>query len=109
MKNHLAPMLLATAGATIVAASSAGAFALTDADHYGVAANARFTQRTIVIDDSTRWVNVMHGETVTIRKGDTAIAWYFDGLDSAFALSKILPAADGGKPVEVYVAPELNG
>lgn len=104
MKTIVAPMLLAS----LFAGASASAFALTSADQYGSAAGSQFTQRTIVIDGSTRYLNVQHGETITIRDGDTTISWHFDGIDGAFDLSKILPAASGQK-VEVYVAPELIG
>ena len=102
MKTLYAPLLIATLFA------SASAFALTVADEYGSAAGAVHTQRTIVIDASTRHVNVQHGETVTIRDGDLMINWTFDGIAPAFDLSTILPAAMDHK-VEVYVAPELFG
>jgi hypothetical protein len=103
MKTLFAPLLLATAFA------SASAFALTAADQYGSAAGAQFTQRTIVIDSTTRYVNVMHGETVTIREDDKAINWYFDGIGPVFDLSKIMPSASAGHPIRVYVEPEKRG
>ena len=103
MKHFAAPMLLAT----ILAGASVAAYAITPADQYGSAATAGFASRTIVVDSHTRYINVMHGETVTIRDGDTSVTWYFDGIGSAFDLSKIMPA--GRQAVEVYVAPELIG
>ena len=104
MKTVFAPLLIAT----LLASTSA--FALTTADQYGSAASPQFTGRTIVIDSKTRYVNVQHGETVTIRNGDTTFSWNFDGISQAFDLSKILPAAAAsGQKVEVYVAPELIG
>jgi hypothetical protein len=102
MKTLFAPLLLATVFA------STSAFALTTSDLYGSAAGPQFTGRTIVIDNTTRYLNVQHGETVTIRNGEQTISWNFDGIDQAFDLAKILPAASGRK-IEVYVAPELNG
>lgn len=103
MKIFFAPFLLAT----LLAGSSIAAYAFSPADQYGSAATASFAGRTIVIDSHTRYINVMHGETVTIRNGASSITWYFDGIGSAFSLSKIMPAA--GPDIQVYVAPELVG
>jgi len=89
--------------------ASTSAFALTAADEYGSPAPVQASQRTIVVDGSTRYVNVKQGETVTIRTGDTSISWYFDGILPVFPLSKILPIPAAGKPVQVYVAPHLIG
>jgi Cu/Ag efflux protein CusF len=100
MKTIIAPLLLASLFA------SASAFALTTADQYGSAANGQSTQRTIVIDSATRYVNIKHGETVTLRAGADTVSWTFDGLDTAFALTKILPSAHTDHAVEIYVAPE---
>lgn len=103
MKNFFAPLMLAT----LLAGSSIAAYAFSPADQYGSSAVVGFSGRTIVIDSHTRYINVMHGETVTIRNGETSITWYFDGIGSSFPLSKIMPTA--GPAVEVYVAPELVG
>lgn len=100
MKTLLSPLLIAS----LIASSSA--FALTIADQYGSAVDTQFSGRTVVIGTNTRYVNVMHGETVTIRNGDQSICWNFDGISTAFMLSKILPASPGEKTIEVYVAPE---
>lgn len=100
----VAPLFIA------VAFASSSAYALTTADQYGSAVNPQFTQRTIVVDASTRYVNVKHGETVTIQDGDQSVSWNFDGLRPSFMLSTILPAAAAvktRKPVQVYVAPEV--
>ena len=101
MKTIFAPMLLATLFA------STSAFAITTADQYGSAAPVQATQRTIVIDGATRYVNVQHGETVTLRAGADTVNWTFDGLKSAFDLAKVLPAAHTEHMVEVYVAPAI--
>jgi len=104
MKALLAPLVLASLFA------SASAFALTQADQYGSAAGPQFTQRTIVIDSHTRYVNVKHGETVTIKNGNDSVNWYFDGIGAAFDLAKIMPAAAASGPmVRVYVEPEPLG
>jgi len=102
MKTLLGPLLLATLFA------SSSAFALTASDQYGSAASPAFTGRTIVVDSHTRYVNVKHGETVTIRAGADSISWNFDGIGSVFDLARILPAAaTTGQAVKVYVAPEV--
>ena len=102
MKSIFAPLLLASLFA------SASAFALTVADQYGSAAGPQFTQRTIVVDGHTRYVNVKHGETVTIKNGSDSINWTFDGLNVTFELAKIMPAAAAnGQMVRVYVEPDL--
>jgi hypothetical protein len=104
MKPLFAPLILATLFA------SASAFALTTADQYGSAAGPQFTQRTVVIDSHTRYVNVKHGETVTIKNGIDTINWYFDGIGTAFDLAKIMPAAAAkGQMVRIYVEPEPLG
>lgn len=87
--------------------AATSAYAFSAADQYGSAATAGFAQRTIVIDSHTRYINVMHGETVTIRDGATTVTWYFDGIGAAFKLSKIMPAASPA--IEVYVAPDMVG
>jgi hypothetical protein len=104
MKPLFAPLVLATLLA------SASAFALTAADQYGSAAGPQFTQRTIVIDSHTRYVNVKHGETVTIKNGIDTINWCFDGIGAAFDLAQIMPAAAAkGQMVRVYVEPAPLG
>lgn len=105
MKTKLSPLVAPLFLAVAFASSSA--YALTTADQYGSAVNPQYTQRTIVVDANTRFVNVKHGETVTIKDGDESVSWNFDGLRPSFMLSTILPAAATGKPVQVYVAPEV--
>lgn len=100
MKTLIAPLFVSALFA------SASAFAVTTSDNYGEAVHANASQRTIVIDSNTRYINVSHGETVTLRDGDTTAVWFFDGLNGSFPLSKILPSAAGDKPVQVYVAPK---
>ena len=101
MKTLFVPLLLASLFA------SASAFALTASDRYGSPAAPAFTGRTIVIDSHTSYVNVQHGETVTIRAGADSISWNFDGNGSTFDLAQIMPAAMTAQPVKVYVAPAV--
>lgn len=101
-----------TIASLILAASctlSASAFALTPADQYGTAAATSVAQRTIVIDSQTRYVNVKHGETVTLRDGANSVKWYFDGLNGSFALSKIFAAPGLNPDVKIYVEAEMIG
>ena len=99
MKTIFAPIALAT----LLAGASVSAFAITSADLYGSPASATSSQRMIVIDDNTRSIDVKHGESVTIRTGDKTVGWHFDGYNTSFPLSKIVPESAGGKPVKVYV------
>lgn len=87
----------------------ASAYALTPADQYGTAATPQFAQRTIVVDSNTKYLNVKHGETVTIRNGANSVSWYFDGINGSFALSKILTAPDVNADVKIYVEAEMIG
>lgn len=58
-------------------------------------------ERTVVIDRSTRHLNVVQFETVAIRVGDKTMNWTFDAYPRRnFPLSKIIPGTDG---VTVYV------
>lgn len=104
MKKFFAPLLIATLSAGV----SASAFALTPTDQYGSAVMSNAAQRTVVVNDKTRFINVKHGETVTIRDGENSVSWTFDGTGGAFDLSKILPAAGAGHAIEVYVEPETR-
>lgn len=100
--------LFATAALIAACAASASAFALTPADQFGSAATAVASQRTIDVDGNTRYINVRHGEAVTLRENGKAVTWYFDGIAPSFKLSRILPDAQGGegKDVQVYVEAE---
>jgi hypothetical protein len=55
-------------------------------------------------------VDVKRGESVTIRAGDKTVGWRFDGYNTSFPLSKIVPdsASVSGKPVKVYVQQAQN-
>lgn len=99
MKALIAPLFVS------VLFASASAFAITPSDQYGEAVATNAVQRTVIVDSTTRYINVAHGETVTIRDGDKSVQWCFDGLSGSFPLSTILPSAAGDKPVHVYVAP----
>jgi hypothetical protein len=106
MKTIFAPIALAT----LIAGASTSAFAITSADLYGSPAAANSSQRVIVIDGNTRSVDVKRGESVTIRAGDKTVGWRFDGYNTSFPLSKIVPdsASVSGKPVKVYVQQAQN-
>jgi hypothetical protein len=98
--NTIAKLLFA---ATLTLGTSA--FAATPADLYGSAVTPAFTQRTIVIDATTRHVNVKHGEIVTFVNGANRVSWLFDGVQPSVALATIFPAAGTAASVQVYVEP----
>lgn len=57
--------------------------------------------RVVIVDSSTKYLNVTRLETVQIKVGGKDVTWMFDTLGTApFPLSKIIPGAEG---VTVYV------
>lgn len=67
---------------------------------YGYAVSGA-PSRGVVIDDDTRFLNVVRLEPVAIRVGDRTINWMFDTFGTrSFPLSKVIP---GAERVTVYV------
>jgi hypothetical protein len=62
--------------------------------------------RTIVIDDKTKWVNVRHFEVVRFVSSGREFSWYFDGVaqPGAFDLRALAPQGFVDHDVTVYVA-----
>ena len=60
--------------------------------------------RTITIDDKTKWVNVTHYEVVRFVSNGREFTWYFDGLaqPGAFDLMQIAPEGFVNHVVTVY-------
>ena len=87
-----------------LSAASLSAFALTDADRYGEAATPAAADRTIVIDASTRSVNVNHGEVVKFVANGQEFTWDFDGLPQSFDLKQVAPQGAIDHSVSVYIA-----
>jgi hypothetical protein len=84
--------------------ASLSAFALTDADRYGEAATPAAAERTIVIGQNTRSVNVNHGEVVKFVVNGQEFAWDFDGVPQAFDLKQVAPQGAIDHDVRVYIA-----
>src|SRR6267154_2690110 len=64
-------------------------------------------ERTITVNDNTKWVNVNHYEVVRFASNGQEFTWYFDGLAQPrpFDLAQIAPAGFVNHNVTVYVAP----
>lgn len=68
---------------------------------YGYSSSA-VAARVVLVDSSTKYLNVTRLETVQIKVGGKSVTWTFDTLGTApFPLSRIIPGAEG---VTVYVA-----
>ena len=102
--------LLVPAVASIaLSVASLSAFALTNADYYGVAASPEAAKRTIVVGPSTRSVSVDKGEIVKIIANGQEFAWDFDGTLPSFSLKQIAPQGAIEQNVPVYVGPATDG
>jgi hypothetical protein len=92
---------------TALLGSAAGATGLTNTSaDYGYAALTAPVDRTIVVDASTKVVNVTNGETVEFKIDDQSVRWHFDTFhnEAVLDLSKIAPQAAQATSVRVYVA-----
>jgi hypothetical protein len=104
--NH---RLLLSAAAVAAAFASAPSQAFNDGDMHGtrIESKAFPADRTIVVDDNTRWVNVAYGETVNFvtksGSSDGAQMWRFDGHDNSMNLSAVLPSHPQAKLITIYV------
>ena len=108
-------LLVPALAALTFSAATLPAHAITSADLYGEQAKAPVERaavsadagRTIDITDTTKWVNVKHGEVVRFVSKDQQFTWYFDGLSQPrpFDLAQIAPAGFAAQRVTVYVAP----
>jgi hypothetical protein len=78
-----------------------------DSGIYGQPAPPSASEREILIDPNTRYVNVARGETVNFRVGGNTFAWQFNGVPNrrVFDLRDIAPQDTLDRPVTVYVAP----
>ena len=63
--------------------------------------------RTITIDDKTKWVNVEHFEVIRFVSKGREFIWYFDGMAQPrpFDLTQLVPAGFVDHSVTVYVSP----
>ena len=104
------------AALTLSAASLSAGAALNPTDLFGEPAQAPSAERaivtavadrTITIDDKTKWVNVNHYEVIRFVSNGREFTWYFDGMAQPrpFDLTQIAPAGFVGNSVTVYVSP----
>lgn len=61
--------------------------------------------KTIVIKDTTKYVNVFADETVLFKVGANQFAIKFDGIKAKYNLAKLAPDGVLAHPVNVYVTP----
>jgi len=115
MENHMKPLFRSIAVLTLSAASLSAGAALKPTDLFGESAQAPSAERaiytaaadrTITIDDKTKWVNVSHYEVIRFASNGREFTWYFDGLaqPGAFDLMQIAPAGFVNHGVTVYVS-----
>jgi hypothetical protein len=106
MYNAIRIAALTTTLVTALATSSAAFANVQGPALYGAAVASSNAQRHIVITDDTRYVNVDNGDTIEFQINGASYTWHFDTLwnETAFDLSKIVPAGALNKPVTVYVA-----
>jgi len=116
MENHMKPLFRSIAVLTLSAASLSAGAALKPTDLFGERAQAPSSERaiytaaaerTITIDDKTKWVNVNHYEVIRFASNGSEFTWYFDGLaqPGAFDLMQIAPAGFVDHGVRIYVSP----
>ncbi len=98
----------AVAGLTLSAASLAATATVTESDMLGSPAQASAAQRTIVIDQKTRWITVERGEVVTFKANGRDFAWAFNGMGSSFDLNRIAPAGALDRALKVYIWPNAQ-
>jgi len=110
------PLFRSIAVLTLSAASLSAGAALKPTDLFGEPAQAPSAERaiisavadrTITIDDKTKWVNVNHYEVIRFASSGREFTWYFDGVAQPrpFDLMQIAPAGFVDHGVTVYVAP----
>ena len=63
--------------------------------------------KTIVIKDTTKHVNVFENETVLFKVGDKSFAIKFDGVNHVYDLATIAPPGMITHPVKVFVSANL--
>jgi hypothetical protein len=105
IRAALAAALVSTLG--LAGAAQAQSVVHVNGNSYGRMAPDDAADRTIVLKDNTRYVNVDDGETVHFVHGDQNFTWTFDTLqgDRVAALNKIAPQGFGDDNAEVYIAP----
>ncbi len=98
MKPFIAPVL----STLLIAAASA--YATTSADLYGAPPEQPVAnQRTIVIDENTKYVNVARGDIADLVINGRDYPWEFNGTSKSFPLNNVVPPDTLDHTVMVYV------
>jgi len=108
MEIHMNRLIPTIASLALSAASLTTAAKVTEADMLGSAAQPSAAQRTIVIDDKTKWITVEHDEVVRFLSNGQEFAWTFKGMSSSFDLNKVAPAGALERALKVYVWPNAR-
>jgi Cu/Ag efflux protein CusF len=108
MEIHMKRLISTLASLTLSAASLTTTAKVTEADMLGNAAQPSAAQRTIVIDNKTKWITVEHDEVVRFLSNSQEFAWTFQGMSSSFELNKIAPAGALDRALTVYVWPNAR-
>ena len=103
--NRLIPTL---ALLTLSAASLTTTAKVTEADMLGNAAQPSVAQRTIVIDNKTKWITVEHDEVIRFLSNGQEFAWAFKGMASSLDFNKVAPAGAVDRALTVYVWPNAR-
>jgi len=115
MEKHMKLLIPSIAALAFSAASLSAGAALKPSDLFGEPARAPSAERaiitavpdrTIMITDETKWVNVNHFEVIRFVSNGREFTWYFDGVAQPrpFDLAQIAPAGFVGHSVTVYVS-----
>jgi hypothetical protein len=106
LHTHLVSLVIAGAFA---AAAPAFANHPAASPNLGTPVHDESTDRDIVLDAGTKWVNVTGGETIRFVVGGKSFSWRFDtySISPVFDLDKIAPAGMlDGRSIKVYVSPD---
>jgi Heavy-metal resistance protein CzcE len=79
------------------------AFAVKPSDYYGEAVSGIPGTRTVVLSNSTKYLNVTNRDVVRLVHGARNVVWKFDGIKDDFNLQEVLPADLVDHKVMVYV------
>jgi hypothetical protein len=88
-----------------LALPASGGCASPKSEYYGEQAPGWPTTRTVVLSDTTRFLNVTRWEVIRLVHDDAEITWKFDGLKTVFDLQEIVPADITSHRIVVYIAP----
>lgn len=64
--------------------------------------------QTIVITDTTRYINVTRWDVVRLVHGNSEILWRFDGFWPYFNLQEVLGPEIAPNPITVFITPRIE-